>query len=136
MKIKKAAIAEVWTLRHKVMWPNKDIEYIKLENDHEGLHYGLFIGDKLVSVISLFIKSGHAQFRKFATLKEEQGKGYGTKLLNHVIEESKKLKLETIWCNARKEKIDFYKKFGLNETDKSFKRGKQEYIIMQMKNLR
>lgn len=42
-----------WKIRHFVLWPDKDIDYVILENDSDGKHYGLFIGDKLVSVISL-----------------------------------------------------------------------------------
>lgn len=30
-----------------------------------------------------------AQFRKFATLQQEQGKGYGSQMLNYTIQEEK-----------------------------------------------
>lgn len=131
MKIQRVVLNDVWNLRHKVMWPNKPFDYIKIDNDDDGIHYGVLIEDKLLSTISLFINNGEAQFRKFATLKEEQGKGYGTKLLQYIMEEAERLNIKRIWCNARIEKVYFYKKFGLEKTDQRFFRGNQEYVIMQ-----
>ncbi|MFS0821851.1 GNAT family N-acetyltransferase [Bacillus sp. 1P02SD] len=120
-----------WEVRHKVMWPDKDFDYIKLEDDDSGIHYGFFKEDKLISVISLFINHQEAQFRKFATLQHEQGKGYGSRLLEFVINEAMNQDLNRIWCNARQKKIDFYKKFGLQETNHRFTKGGKSYVIME-----
>ena len=122
---------KAWELRHKVMWPNKAFDYIKLEDDHLGIHFGLFKENMLISVISLFINNGECQFRKFATLQGEQGKGYGSTLLDYVIKEAKDCGVKRIWCNARKNKLSFYKKFGLQETNYSFMIGGKTYVIME-----
>lgn len=121
---------EAWEVRHKVMWPDKDFDYIKLEDDDEGIHFGLFKEDILISIISLFINGEEAQFRKFATLQQEQGKGYGSTLLDYVLKEAKNRNLKRIWCNARQNKVDFYKKFGLQETSHRFIKGGKSYVIM------
>ncbi|RLL47125.1 GNAT family N-acetyltransferase [Oceanobacillus piezotolerans] len=130
MEIAKISKEKAWELRHKVMWPDKPFDFIKLEDDDIGMHYGFYKNKKLISVVSLFIDNGEGQFRKFATLQTEQGKGYGSALLHDVIKEAKQLGLKRIWCNARKNKVDFYKKFGLKETDGHFTRGGKSYIIM------
>lgn len=122
---------QVWKIRHDVMWPDKPFDYIKLDDDGRGNHFGLFIENRLISVISLFVENEEAQFRKFATLQEEQGKGYGSKLLESVLEEAKIQGVKRIWCNARKNKADFYKKFGLQETGGSFEKGGKSYVIME-----
>ncbi|MGN7296640.1 GNAT family N-acetyltransferase [Ferdinandcohnia sp. SAFN-114] len=122
---------QAWEVRHKVMWPDKDFDYIKLEDDDAGIHFGLFEGNTLKSVVSLFIKNEEAQFRKFATLQKEQGKGYGSTLLDYVLKEAKNHELKRIWCNARKNKMDFYKKFGLQENNVSFEKGGKAYVIME-----
>ncbi|MDR4889753.1 GNAT family N-acetyltransferase [Fredinandcohnia sp. QZ13] len=122
---------KAWEVRHKVMWPDKDFDYIKLEVDDIGIHYGLFVEDELISVISLFVNHHEAQFRKFATLQHAQGKGYGSRLLDFVINEAKNQGLNRIWCNARQNKIDFYKKFGLQETSHRFTKGGKSYAIME-----
>ena len=129
--IKKISKEETWPIRHKVMWPDRNIEYIKLDDDDQGIHYGLYIDGRLVSVVSLFIEGDKAQFRKFATLEEEQGKGYGSRLLNHMLQEAKKLGVKLVWCNARKNKADYYKRFGLEETDQVFEKGGMEYVVME-----
>lgn len=114
------------------MWPDKPMKYIKLPEDADGKHFGLFVDDKLVSVISLFINKHEAQFRKFATLETEQGKGYGTKLLTYVISNvSKNFNITRLWCNARVEKTDFYSHFGLQPTEKKFTKGGIDYVIME-----
>ncbi len=116
------------------MWPTKDIDYVKLKDDYKGIHYGVIEDGQILSVISLFIKGHRAQFRKFATLIDRQGQGYGSKLLEFVINEAVKLGVSYLWCNAREEKIGFYKKLGMVETDDRFIKGGIKYIIME-KNL-
>lgn len=129
--IKKVKQEQVWEIRHKVMWPDKPFEYIKVKDDEIANHYGLFKDNELISVVSLFINGVEAQFRKFATIEREQGKGYGTELLNTIFKEAKRLGVKRLWCNARKNKVDFYKKFGLRETDLTFIKGGKSYVIME-----
>ena len=122
---------QVWDIRHNVMWPDKPFDYIKLDDDDAGIHFGLFKVNVLISVISLFIDHEEAQFRKFATLQQEQGKGYGSQLLELVLKEAKLHGVKRIWCNARMTKTDFYRKFGLQETNSSFMKDGKEYVIME-----
>ncbi|WP_138420794.1 GNAT family N-acetyltransferase [Aquibacillus sediminis] len=131
MKIKKINKEQAWTLRHQVMWPDKPLDYIKVQDDEIGIHYGLFKEDTLVSVVSLFINGNTCQFRKFATQQQEQGKGFGTKLLEFVFKEAKQHGVGKIWCNARENKSTFYKKFGLNKTDDRFEKGGRLYVVME-----
>lgn len=124
---------EVWQLRQEVMWPDRELDYVKLEDDDTAAHYGLYEGGRLLSVVSLFIESDgqEAQFRKFATASSEQGKGYGTYLLNFMLNEVERAGVHRIFCNARSHKAAFYQKFGLIVTDKTFTKGGKEYIIME-----
>lgn len=131
IRITKIKKEKAWKLRHEVMWPDEDFKYIKLKDDDSGIHFGLFKENRLISVVSLFVDKGEAQFRKFATLKSEQGKGYGSRLLEAVLEEAKTLDVKRIWCNARKSKESFYHRFGLCQTDSSFVRNGESYVIME-----
>lgn len=126
--------SETWPLRHKVMWPSKLIDFVILPNDEDGIHYGLFEKEKLVSVISLFINQNakEAQFRKFATDLGFQRKGYGTELLLFLIKESKKLHVKKLTCSARISAIEFYKKLEMKVcSDVIIKNGK-EYVLMEL----
>lgn len=122
---------ETHIVRHKVMWPNKSLKYVQLQNDNDGEHYGLYNDRKIVSVISLFNIKNETQFRKFATLDDYQGYGYGTALLQFIIDISKEKGINKIWCNARVDKISFYEKFGLTVTNDYFTRDGIEYVIME-----
>jgi predicted GNAT family N-acyltransferase len=133
MEIKNISAADTWELRRAVMWPDKPVDYVRLKEDNEGLHFGLFDQQQLVSVVSLFIQNGEAQFRKFATRPDRQGKGYGSRLLRFVLAEANRYQVRHIWCNARADKTSFYEKFGLEKTDKHFSKGGIEYVIMTRK---
>jgi len=118
-------------IRHKVMWPDKPLEYVMLKDDERGIHFGLKKDSKLITVVSLFIKGEEAQFRKLATLQSEQGNGYASLILEHVIQYSKSNNVLKLWCNARIEKTQFYKRIGLLETNKTFSKGGVDYVIME-----
>ncbi len=129
--IREISAAQTWPLRHLVMWPDQPLAYIQLPNDHEGKHYGLFVEQQLVSIISLFKDSHSVQFRKFATLANFQKKGYGGALFQYVFEIVKKDGSSKVWCNARIDKASFYQKFGMVETNRHFRKGEIDYIIME-----
>ncbi|WP_241461447.1 GNAT family N-acetyltransferase [Aquimarina macrocephali] len=130
-EIKQITSSETLPIRHKVMWPNKPIEYVELPNDENARHFGLFVNGEITSIISLFIENNEVQFRKFATLIEFQGLGYGTILLKSIIDLIEKEGIKKLWCNARVEKSKFYERFDLKPTDKKFEKGGIEYIIME-----
>lgn len=117
-------------VRHSVMWPDKPLDFVLLPDDDKGQHYGLFEGETLVSVVSLFVIDSSAQFRKFATVQAHQGKGYGALLLNHMILEATKQGVTEIWCNARIEKANYYSRFGLKEKGVRFEKDGKIYVIM------
>ncbi|NRF39969.1 GNAT family N-acetyltransferase [Pedobacter foliorum] len=121
-----------WRVRHEVMYPDLPFDVIKLANDDDGIHFGLFAGNKLTSVVSLFNKGNIYQFRKFATLAESQGKGYGSLLLNHIINYVKTFDAVKLWCNARVSAIPFYNKFGFIETDKISTSNGIDFVIMEL----
>jgi GNAT superfamily N-acetyltransferase len=130
-KVQQITVTETLEIRHKVMWPNKPMAYVKLPNDKTAKHFGLFVNGEITSIISLFSVNKEVQFRKFATLTKFQGLGYGTILLNYIIEVLKKQGIKKLWCNARLEKSKFYEKFNLKTTSIKFKKGGIEYVIME-----
>ena len=132
IEIRPTTAAKTWELRHKVMWPNKSIKFVILPEDEDGFHYGLFEKERLVSVISLFKIGNEGQFRKFATDKDFQGKGFGTKLLEYLIEEAKLLNINYLYCNARVTAIRFYEKFGLKTASTIIGKTEKDYVKMEI----
>lgn len=134
IEIKKVTLSQVHQIRHEVMWPDKPLDFVKLETDQDGLHLGLYKSQKLISIISLFIEEEEMQFRKFATVKEEQGKGFGTILLNYVLELAESKGITRVWCNARLSKSDYYKRFGMNVISEPYAKSRIAYVTMEKVN--
>ncbi|ORY58706.1 N-acetyltransferase GCN5 [Pseudomassariella vexata] len=121
--------ADTHALRHAVLWPDKPISYVQLAEDEDGQHFGAFIEDELVSVISMFIDdAGEARFRKFATATSWQGKGIGSKLLDYTIAAAAKTGTASIWCDARTSALPFYLRFGMEVEGEVFHKGGVPYL--------
>lgn len=131
MKIEQIAPHQTWSIRHQVMWPDRELNYVKLPEDYDGVHFGLYEDDQLISVVSAFESGQEAQFRKFATSEVHQGKGYGSQLLNYLFEWLTEQGVTRIWCNARIEKCGFYERFGMVKTDETFQKGGKDYVVME-----
>lgn len=131
MEIRQLNPQQVWEMRQQVLWPHKPLDYVILPQDHEGLHFGGFVNGELVTVVSLFIEGEEAQFRKFATKTEHQGKGYGSLLLRVVLEEATLKGARRIWCNARENKASYYARFGLAKKGQSLEKDGVRYVMME-----
>src|SRR6476469_3309714 len=104
---------DTYALRHQVLWPDKPLSYVQVENDDAGHHFGAFQEGELVAVISLFVENQAARFRKFATRPDCQGRGIGSALLLHTFGAAQRLGATHIWCDARQESNGFYARFGM-----------------------
>jgi len=132
MTINEADYQDVLKIRHEVMYPDKDIAYAKLDNDDMGIHMGVFEAGELITVVSIFMdKDRNVQFRKLATRKDMQGRGYGSQMIKWLIDYANDMKLNSLWCNSRKEAVGFYEKFGFKETDTTFTKDGYDYVIME-----
>lgn len=129
--IQETPYAQVLKIRQEVMYPDKDIEYVKLLNDNLGLHMGYYKDGELVSVVSLFLENRDLQFRKLATKPEYQNKGYASEIIKWILDYAKDVKLDKVWCNSRIEKVRFYENFGLVKTDNTFMRDGHGYVVME-----
>ncbi|GAB3557216.1 GNAT family N-acetyltransferase [Spirosoma fluminis] len=114
---------QTYPLRHAVLWPGKPLEYVKVDNDAEGQHFGAFQNEELVAVISLFVDGQTARFRKFAARPDCQRQGIGTMLLTRVIAEARQAGAIQLWCDARLDAADFYRRFGMEAVSEVFYKG-------------
>lgn len=124
---------DVLPVRETVMYPGKDPELAKVNGDETALHLGLFVADRLVTVISLFTDQAELsalQFRKFATIESEQGRGYGSRMLQYVLQYAREQKFNRIWCHARTTALTLYKKFDFQESGHPFIKNGISYINM------
>lgn len=133
MTIQPITPEQTWDIRHQVLWPDQPLDYVKIANDDEGLHFGYFVDGKLVSIISGFLNpiTRDAQFRKFATLHNYQGKGYGSQLLSHLMDELTSRGATRIWCNARVNTTTLYERFGMHKTNQTYTKLGFDYVVME-----
>ncbi|MFD2933727.1 GNAT family N-acetyltransferase [Spirosoma flavum] len=118
---------QTYPLRHAVLWPDKPLDYVKVDNDADGYHFGAFRDEDLVAVISLFVDGKESRFRKFAARPDRQRQGIGTLLLNHVMAEAQRVGAMIIWCDARLDAADFYRRFGMEAVSEVFYKGTIPY---------
>lgn len=131
MTITEVPYNDVLQLRQQVMYPDKDIDFVKLPDDDKGLHIGVFVAGEPVSVMSIFMEGREVQFRKLATRNDMRKKGYASALMKWLIDYAKDVKLDRLWCNSRVNAVDFYKKFGFEETDKRFTKDGYDFVIVE-----
>lgn len=132
MIIKNVPLQTIWEIRKEVMYPSFSLEEVKLIDDELGQHFGVYLNDEVLSIISIFIKNKELQFRKFATLEMHQRKGYGKQLLQYVFELAQDDNCNSIWCNARTTALGLYEKFGMKSFGETWIQDGHEFIKMKI----
>ncbi|MGF1720644.1 GNAT family N-acetyltransferase [Vibrio kyushuensis] len=130
MNIQQVTWEDALPVRHHVLWPNKPIIFCKVPGDESATHYGAFINNQLVCVASIYISGDEARLRKFATLHEFQGKGIGSKVIEHAISNLKGQNIKSFWCDARTTALSFYQKFGMTVEGSEFNKSGISYYKM------
>ncbi|WP_025145178.1 GNAT family N-acetyltransferase [Pedobacter jeongneungensis] len=120
-----------WRIRHETMYPDQPFDIVKLPDDFDGIHFGLYLDHKLTGVVSLFHDGDVYQFRKLAVLPSAQKAGLGSQLMDYILDFCKIQKATKLWCNARVNAKEFYFKFGFHETDKIFFKDGHDFVVME-----
>jgi len=131
IEIKDVPLPSVWAMRQSIMYPAETGAFVQLEADAAGLHWGLFRQSVLISVISVFVEGESLQFRKFCTLPAWQGKGYGSLLLQYVMDWAAHHAIKNVWCNARTSATALYQRFGMHPEGASWTKYGLEFIKME-----
>ncbi len=113
LQIARVRVEAVLPVRHTVLWPEQPLDFSRLADDAQGLHFAARMDGAVVAVASLFIQDGRARLRKFATLPAWQGQGVGSALLRHLLEVAREAGCAGFWCDARQSAAPFYARFGL-----------------------
>lgn len=127
--VKKIIAAETYSVRLPVLRKGKPIESCHFEGDdlETTRHFGLYLEQELVGIISLFKKNNlifqeknQYQIRGMAVLENHRKKDFGKALIIHCEEECNNQGVDLIWFNARIEAIGFYEKMGYQRTGTPF----------------
>ena len=111
-------------LRHRVLWPHiEKVEdcVIDIDERADAIHLGVFDGEKIVSIGSLFqMDSNKIQFknqyrlRAMATDLDYRGQNAGRVLIEKSFELLKEKGVDVLWCDARKIAVGFYESLGFS----------------------
>ncbi|MBP7558181.1 MAG: GNAT family N-acetyltransferase [Chitinophagaceae bacterium] len=129
--IDKVPLDLVWQIRQRVMYPDAPVAAVQLPHDEDGQHLGIWVNEKPVSIVSLFRDGDRFQFRKFATETGQQGKGYGSYLLQHLVQLAKDQHAAVLWCNARVSATAFYARFDFSATGAPWQKNGIDFIKME-----
>jgi GNAT superfamily N-acetyltransferase len=123
--IKKISSSETILVRQPVLRVGKPVESCRFDGDdlETTHHFGLYLGQELVGIISLFQKNNSVftetnqyQIRGMAVLQGKQKTGFGKSLILHSEAFCKNHNVDLIWFNARVEAVGFYEKMGYQKT--------------------
>jgi GNAT superfamily N-acetyltransferase len=94
--------------------PESSVEDVR-DSDDNALHFGGFLGDRLVASASWFVSDppvnkelSSYQLRYMAIDYDVQGHGFGAAVLETAIEELRELGAQQLWANARDSALGFY----------------------------
>jgi GNAT superfamily N-acetyltransferase len=142
--IKKISSAETFSVRHPVLRKGKPLESCHFDGDNleTTQHFGLYLDEELVGIISLFKKSNpdfkennQYQIRGMAVLEDHRKKDFGKALIRYSEEQCKNQNVDLIWFNARIEASGFYEKMGYKKIGVPFEiPDVGEHIVMFKKN--
>lgn len=138
----------VWAIEqvaHSHPWAesmSRDLSHENTKNSSK-YQFGLWVDNQLMGYLYSQNIVGEVTLLTIAVAPNQQGKGYGKALVEHLIEHSEQAEAESIWLEVResnKGAYHLYEALGFNEMDRRVnyypsdktKSGKEDAIIMNM----
>ena len=90
-----------------------DLDEENLAQENRQLHFGLFEEDKIKACVLIQpFKDTHAKLRQMAVTDDNQGKGYGSTMVDEVEKYLREIGMTNIELHARTSAVGFYEKKG------------------------
>ncbi len=120
-------------IRRKVYIDEQGVDpELEYENEEEAIHYLLIVDGMAVSTARWRETENGVKLERFATLREQRGKGYGALILKKVTEDVVPLH-KTIYLHAQISAIPFYEKYGFVKEGEMFIEADIEHYYMKRK---
>lgn len=123
IQFKRVSAKETYEVRHPVLRHGLPIETCAFERDEDSstTHFGAYISEKLVGVVSLLHQQSDVQLRGMAVLPSMQGKGIGSQMITKAETHVKAMQISKLWMNARLVAVPFYERCGYQKQGELFK---------------
>ena len=112
---------------------NYSKETILAEKQNNGIHVIAVYNSKVVGHARLFVENNIGMISQVAVAKGYRNLKIGSEVINILVKEAEKLKIEAVELNSREDAIGFYEKLGFirnGELKKSIKTG---LLLLNMK---
>lgn len=129
VEIREITTGETAPLRLAVLRPGRSIEASHFSGDDAQTtrHFGAFRDGQLLSIASLLLAEmpeqpgiSAYQLRGMATAADARGSGLGRALVRECIAFARKNGAPLVWCNARTEAAEFYRKLDFQTAGEEF----------------
>lgn len=101
--------------------------------DSEAEHFIAYLDDEPIGCARIRAENKHAKLERIAIIKEQRGKGFGTKLTIFLIDYCKQKNFQEIRLHSQTYVSGFYKKLDFKVIGKHFYEAGIEHVEMFMK---
>ncbi|MEI3336335.1 MAG: GNAT family N-acetyltransferase [Clostridium sp.] len=112
---------------------NYSKETILAEKQNNGIHVIAVYNSKVVGHARLFVENNIGMISQVAVAKGYRNLKIGSEVINILVKEAEKLKIEAVELNSREDAIGFYEKLGFIRNGKLKKSLKTGLLLLNMK---
>lgn len=112
---------------------NYSKETILAEKQNNGIHVIAVYNSKVVGNARLFVENNIGMISQVAVAKGYRNLKIGSEVINILVKEAEKLKIEAVELNSREDAIGFYEKLGFIRNGKLKKSLKTGLLLLNMK---
>lgn len=112
---------------------NYSKETILAEKQNNGIHVIAVYNSKVVGHARLFVENNIGMISQVAVAKGYRNLKIGSEVINILVKEAEKLKIEAVELNSREDAIGFYEKLGFIRNGELKKSLKTRLLLLNMK---
>ena len=112
---------------------NYSKETILAEKQNNGIHVIAVYNSKVVGHARLFVENNIGMISQVAVAKGYRNLKIGSEVINILVKEAEKLKIEAVELNSREDAIGFYEKLGYIRNGELKKSLKTRLLLLNMK---
>lgn len=112
---------------------NYSKETILAEKQNNGIHVIAVYNSKVVGHARLFVENNIGMISQVAVAKGYRNLKIGSEVINILVKEAEKLKIEAVELNSREDAIGFYEKLGFIRNGNLKKSPKTGLLLLNMK---
>lgn len=120
-------------IRIKVFVEEQKVDYdLEIENEAESIHFLLYHKKEAIATARYRFTQKGVKLERFAILKEFRGRGYGNKLIRHVLNQARQHK-KPIYLFSQDYAVGYYANWGFKIKGEPFDEANIQHYLMEYK---